>query len=134
MGKALGNINIEMVARAYEGLAFVIEGKISRGMRCLDEATTAIVAGEMTDIDATCTACCCLIYACEQVRDYERAPQWCERLEALARRWSYHTMFSVCRTYYAGLLIGQGDWDKAEAELTSGPHPRPGQSTRCIHR
>jgi ATP/maltotriose-dependent transcriptional regulator MalT len=28
-------------------------------------------------------------------------------------------MFSVCRTYYAGLLIWQGAWDKAEAELTA---------------
>jgi LuxR family transcriptional regulator, maltose regulon positive regulatory protein len=122
LGRSLGDINIEMLALAYEGVAWVSQGMISAGMRCLDEAATAVVAGEMTNIDAACTACCCLIYACEQVRDYERAAQWCERLEALAKRWSYPMMFSVCRTYYAGLLIWQGTWDKAEAELAAAIH------------
>lgn len=122
LGRSLGDINIEMLALAYEGVALVSQGRISAGMRCLDEAATAVVAGEMTDIDAACTACCCLIYACEQVRDYERAAQWCERLEAIATRWSYPMMFSVCQTYYAGLFIWQGAWDKAEAALVAAIH------------
>jgi DNA-binding CsgD family transcriptional regulator len=119
LGRELREINLEMLALAYKGLALVFQGTINEGMGCLDEATTAIVAGEMTDLDAVCTACCCLIYACEQVRDYERAAQWCERLTALAKRWSYQAMFSMCRTYYASLLVGQGVWSKAEAELTA---------------
>ena len=65
-----------MLALAYNGLALVLQGTVEEGMGCLDEATAAAVAGEMADIDAACTACCCLIYACEQVRDYERAAQW----------------------------------------------------------
>lgn len=122
LGRSLRDINIEMLALAYEGVALVSQGRLSAGMRRLDEATTAVVAGEMTDIDAACTTRCCLIYACEQVRDYERAAQWCARLEELANRWSYPMMFSVCRTYYAGLLIRQGAWTKAEAELTTAIH------------
>lgn len=117
MGKALGDIDLEMLALACEGLALVGQGMIGEGMRRLDEATLAAVAGEMSDIDATCTACCCLLFACEWTRDYERAVQWIERLKELATRWAHPTLFYFCRTHYAGLLVGQGAWAEAEAEL-----------------
>jgi DNA-binding CsgD family transcriptional regulator len=118
LGKALGVLDLEMLALAYEGAALVDLGRIDEGMRCLDEATVAAVAGEMRDIDATCTACCCLINACEKTRDVERAAQWCAQLEELARRWSYRAMFVLCRSHYAGVLIWRGAWAEAEAELT----------------
>ena len=117
LGKAQGNIDLEMLALAYEGLALVSLGRVAEGMRCLDEATVAAVTGEMSDIDATCTACCCLIYACEKTRDVERAAQWCTKLEELSKRWSYRLMFTLCRAHYAGVLIWRGAWAEAEAEL-----------------
>jgi DNA-binding CsgD family transcriptional regulator len=118
LGRALGDVDIEMLALAYEGAALVDLGEVGDGMRCLDEATVAAVAGEMRDIDATCTACCCLIYACEKTRDYERAVQWCAQLEELSQRWSYRAMFALCRSHHAGVLIWRGAWTEAEAELT----------------
>ena len=71
----------------------------------------------MTDPDAIVTTCCYLISACERVRDYDRAAQWCERALVLATRWSYRFMFAYCRTHYAGVLIWRGAWPEAEAEL-----------------
>jgi len=117
LGRDLANIDLEMLALAYEGLALVSIGKVAEGMRCLDEATVAAVTGEMGDIDATCTACCCLILACEKTRDLERAAQWCAQLEELARRASYRLMFALCRTHYAGVLIWRGAWEGAENVL-----------------
>jgi LuxR family transcriptional regulator, maltose regulon positive regulatory protein len=117
LGNAFGDMNLQMLALACEGFALVGQGMIGEGMRRLDEATLAAVAGEMTDIDATCTACCCLIFACEWVRDYERVAQWINRLKALAARWSHPTLFSFCRIHHAGLLIALGTWADAEAEL-----------------
>ena len=32
-------------------------------------------------------ACCYLIAACERIRDYERAVQWCDRLKAFCAKW-----------------------------------------------
>ena len=49
LGTTLRDINLEMLALAYKGLALVIQGAIDEGMRYLDEATTAIIAGEMTE-------------------------------------------------------------------------------------
>ena len=106
-----------MLAQASLGFAMVCEGDIAEGMRLLDEATAAAVAGEMTDPDAIVTTCCYLISACERVRDYDRAAQWCDRAIRLADRWSYRFMFAYCRTHYAGVLIWRGAWPEAEAEL-----------------
>jgi ATP/maltotriose-dependent transcriptional regulator MalT len=114
---SLGVIDLEMLAQASLGFATVCEGDIAEGMRLLDEATTAAVAGEMTDPDAIVTTCCYLISACERVRDYDRAAQWCDRAIRLADRWSYRFMFAYCRSHYAGVLIWRGAWSEAEAEL-----------------
>jgi ATP/maltotriose-dependent transcriptional regulator MalT len=73
----------------------------------------------MTDPDACASTCCFLIYACERVRDYDRAVQWCAYLQELATRWNYPLMFSECRAHYAGILIWRGDWAEAEATLAA---------------
>lgn len=117
LGKSLGDTGLEMLALANDGVSLVAQGKISEGMRQLDEATLAAVTGEMADIDATCTTCCCLIFACEMTRDFERAAQWVEQLRALAAQWSHPTMFTFCRVHYAGFLIWHGSWAEAEVAL-----------------
>ena len=116
-GRTLGGIDLEMFGLALEGLARVCAGDIVEGMRCLDESTTAAVSGEMTDPDACACACCFMIYACERVRDYDRAAQWCIYVQELAKRWNYSLMFSLCRTQYAGILIWRGNWAEAESTL-----------------
>ena len=114
---SLGEVDLEMLAQASLGFATVCEGNVAEGMRLLDEATAAAVGGEMTDPDAIVTTCCYLISACERVRDYDRAGQWCDRAIRLADRWSYRFMFAYCRTHYAGVLIWRGAWSEAEVEL-----------------
>lgn len=116
-GRTLGVIDIEMFGLALEGWARVCAGDIAEGMRCLDEATTAAVSGELKDPDACVCSCCFMIFACDRVRDYDRAAQWCGHVQELAQRWNYALMFSLCRTQYAGVLIWRGHWAEAEATL-----------------
>lgn len=117
VAQTLDIIDLEMMALALEGLALVCEGDVAEGMRRLDEATTAAVAGEITDLDANVTTCCYLISACERVRDYDRAMQWCDKVMVVATRQVYPFMFSFCQTHYAGVLIWRGAWAEAEAIL-----------------
>lgn len=119
LARSLGAVDLEMLAQALEGFARASAGDVPAGMRLLDEATAAAVAGDMTDLDAIVTTCCYLIYACERVRDYERAAQWCDRVMQISARWSYRLMFSLCRTHYASVLIWRGAWLEAERELTA---------------
>jgi DNA-binding CsgD family transcriptional regulator len=119
LARSLGLFDLEMLALALEGLTLVSNGQVGEGMRRLDESTTAALAGEVADPDAIVTTCCYLIYACVRVRDFDRAAQWCAKVEQASRRWSYRSMLSVCRGHYAAVLIWRGHWQKAEAELTT---------------
>jgi ATP/maltotriose-dependent transcriptional regulator MalT len=64
-------------------------------------------------------ACCYLIAACERIRDYERAVQWCDRLKAFCAKWGLRPLFAVCRTQYASVCLWRGAWEEAERELIS---------------
>jgi DNA-binding NarL/FixJ family response regulator len=118
-GRRFGVPELEMVGLGIEGRAMVSEGDLREGMRRLDEATAAALAGNATILVCVAWACCYLIAACEHVLDYERAGQWCERVGAFCERAGIAHLLGICRTKYAGVLMWQGRWEEAEAELTS---------------
>lgn len=117
VGRSVGAVEFEMVGVGLEGLARVMQGDVDEGMRLIDEAVAAVVAGELKDPTIAAGACCYLIVACERVRDFDRAAQWCHYLEELSRRWRFRHMFALCQTYYAGVLIERGAWDECEEVL-----------------
>jgi DNA-binding NarL/FixJ family response regulator len=117
--RAAGSIDLEMLGRALQGLALVSSGAVTEGMRALDEVNTAVVAGEMQDLVAIALASCYMISACDRVRDYDRAVQWCTRLKAFCAKWGLRPLFAVCRTQYASICMWRGTWLEAEQELTS---------------
>ena len=119
VGRAAGSIDYEMLGRSLQGLALVASGAVAEGMRLLDEVNTAIVAGELTDQIAIGLSSCYLIAACERVRDYDRAVQWCARLKAFCEKWGLRPLFAVCRTQYASICLWRGTWLEAEQELTA---------------
>jgi DNA-binding NarL/FixJ family response regulator len=119
LGRELGEIDVEMTAVALDGLARVSQGEIAEGMARLDEATTAATAGDMHDPMAIGFSCCYLIFACERVRDFDRAGQWCERVARWAEGLNNRGFLSVCRTHYGTVLVLRGDWEGAETELTA---------------
>ncbi|HEY6214791.1 MAG TPA: hypothetical protein VIW45_21000, partial [Vicinamibacterales bacterium] len=87
VAREVGNVDLEMLGRAVQGLALVASGAVAEGMRLLDEVNAAVVAGELTDLVAIGLSSCYLIAACERVRDYDRAVQWCTRLKAFCAKW-----------------------------------------------
>ena len=119
IGQALGAVDYEMVGRALHGFARVTAGSVAEGLQELDEVNAAVLAGEMTDRVLIGVACCYLIAACERIRDYERAVQWCDRLKAFCTTWGLRPLFAVCRTQYASVCMWRGAWEEAERELTS---------------
>jgi DNA-binding NarL/FixJ family response regulator len=85
----------------------------------LDEAVAAALSGEAELLVCVAWACCYLIAACEQVRDYDRAGEWCERVGEFCERHGIALPLSVCKAKYAGVLTWQGRWEEAEDELQS---------------
>jgi LuxR family maltose regulon positive regulatory protein len=138
ISKSLQNVDGEMVAEALKGFILVVEGNVSEGMPLLDDATLLAVTSEKGDIKFTTITCCYLIDACERIRDYERASQWCTNVKELCKRWNYRAMFANCRMKYAGVLIWSGEWQEAEEELLSASTElkklRPVQVNACTVR
>jgi ATP/maltotriose-dependent transcriptional regulator MalT len=119
IGAEIGYEDVQVVARSLEGGALVQEGAVDEGMRRLDESAAAATAGEIDDLMWIGKVCCNLIAACERVGDVERATQWCDEVKEFAQRWELRTLFNVCRTQYAAVLLQQGTWTEAEQELTA---------------
>jgi DNA-binding NarL/FixJ family response regulator len=119
VGRALKLVDLDVGALALEGLAFVMAGDPAAAQPCLDEAMTAIIGGELTDLPLIGQTSCHLIAACERMHDYDRAAQWCERLKALTTRWRIPPLFAICRALYAGLCLSRGAWNDAETELSA---------------
>ena len=138
IGQAIGAIDHELVGRALHGFARVTTGRVTEGLREIDEVSAAILAGELRDRVLTGLAGCYLIAACDRVRDHERAVQWCDRLKEYSRKWGLKPLFAVCRTQYASICMWRGDWEAAERELTNACDElaicRPGMTTDGLAR
>jgi LuxR family transcriptional regulator, maltose regulon positive regulatory protein len=138
VAQAAGSIDLEMLGRAVAGLALVASGSVAEGMRSLDEAAAAIIAGEMNDRVVIGLCGCYLIAACERVRDHDRAVQWCRRLKEYCLKWGLRPLFAVCRTQYASICLWRGTWLEAEQELCAASEElaasRPGMKGDALVR
>jgi DNA-binding NarL/FixJ family response regulator len=136
--RAAGNLDLEMLGRAVQGLALVSSGAVAEGMRLLDEVNAAVVAGEMHDLLAIGLSCCYMVAACDRVRDYDRALQWVTRLKAFCMKWGLRPLFAVCRTQYASICMWRGTWIEAEQELVAASDElaasRPGMTSDGLVR
>ncbi len=110
-------LDAQMMGLALEGLTLVGSGEIDEGLRRLDEATVAAVGGELESYKAISGICCFMIFACERVRDLERARQWCEQYMAYCERNGMPGYLAFCRAHHASVLEARGRWAEAEAEL-----------------
>ena len=117
IARRLGIVDMEMLGLSLEGLARVTAGDVAEGIRCLDEGTAAIVAGDMTDANAMATTICYMMDACDRIRDYDRAAQWCARALELIPVIRMPEIMAVCRPHYAVVLMWRGEWAEAESQL-----------------
>ncbi|HEX5025154.1 MAG TPA: LuxR C-terminal-related transcriptional regulator [Agriterribacter sp.] len=119
INKSVGSIDGYMMAEAMKGFILTTEGKMKEGMALLDEATLMATTEQAKNINFVALTCCMLIEACERVRDFERAGQWCNKVKEICTRWQFDAMFSSCRNLYASVLVWKGQWQDAENELTA---------------
>ena len=119
LSKSLNNVEGIMIAKAFIGFIWVTEGKISEGIKLLDEATILATTDASLDFNLVTVTCCFLIDACGRIRDYERAGQWCKQVKEISIKRNHKAMFANCRNLYASLLVYRGDWKEAEEELTA---------------
>jgi LuxR family transcriptional regulator, maltose regulon positive regulatory protein len=116
-GHELGVSDLEMFSLAAEGLALVSAGAVPDGLARLDEAVAAALGGDYEQLVLAGWTCCLMIDACERVRDYDRAAQWCQKVEEFSRARRIDFVRGRCRAYYGAIVGWHGDWTACEREL-----------------
>ena len=110
-----GDRDLEFDAMALLGDAYVAVGRVTEGMRLLDQAMAAVTSGEVVGVGPAGEIYCRLLSACERATDVRRAEQW---LGAATRFEAWGDFVPpTCRTHYGGILIALGRWEEAEHEL-----------------
>ncbi len=117
IARRFGDSDLEFDALSLLGESNVVAGHVGEGMKLLDQAMTAVSAGEVVGVVPVGDIYCRLLSACEAVCDVPRAEQWM----AVAGRFGAWSDFvsPVCRTHYGGILVSIGRWDEAEKQLTT---------------
>jgi DNA-binding CsgD family transcriptional regulator len=116
IARRFGDLDLEVWALSEQGRGLVSLGDVEAGLAMLDEAVAAATAGGRNLIIVG-DACCNMLSACDRAADFARAVQWCEVVDAFARRYNAITIFHYCRVVYCGVLIATGRWDEATHEL-----------------
>jgi LuxR family maltose regulon positive regulatory protein len=109
--------DVGALALALHGQAKVKQGRLGEGMSLLDEALASAIGGEFSDPQWFYFTCCCMIDACDGVRDYSRSLEWCGRLREFCMRWRVRAFLTTCRIKYTGALLWRGEWEQCETEL-----------------
>jgi len=123
--------DLAAMGRLGRGQALLALGERSRGVALLDEAMTAVIAGDVAPINSGIVYCA-VIEACQGIFDLRRAQEWTAALE----RWweSQPDMVPFrgnCLVYRAELLRIHGAWSEAASEAQrardwlSRPPPEP---------
>jgi ATP/maltotriose-dependent transcriptional regulator MalT len=115
IARRYGDKDLEFDAIALLGEAYVAAGRVTEGMRLLDQAMAAVSSGEVVRVGPAGEIYCRLLSACERAVDVRRAEQW---LTAATRFEAWGDFVPpTCRMHYGGILIALGRWDEAEGEL-----------------
>jgi len=117
LAKRFADADLGFDALAYTGLMLVEEGRVTDGMRHLDEAAAAARGGEVVSPVVSGEIYCKLLVACETTLDVRRAEEWHPVVAPLGTRPSQAWASAICRTHFAGILVVAGRWEEAEEEL-----------------
>jgi ATP/maltotriose-dependent transcriptional regulator MalT len=116
---AWGDGDLEVFSLSVVGRGLLAAGRHDEGMQLLEEAMAAASAGRVRNLHTLGEAYCNLIMACATSGDWERATEWCERVDEFARTSEVMPLFGVCRTVHADVLLATGRWSEAERALES---------------
>lgn len=112
-----GDDDLEVFALSVLGRADLAAGKVAEGFAELDEAMAAATAGRIRNPHTLGDAYCNLIIASTAAGDWERASEWCARVDDYATTSGINVLNGVCRTVHADVLAASGRWQEAEDSL-----------------
>jgi ATP/maltotriose-dependent transcriptional regulator MalT len=116
IGRRFHDPDVLALAIHTSGLIAIAQGRETEGVAMLDEAMTAVVAGELSSF-FTGVVYCNVIGACLELADVRRAGEWSEAARAWCESLPPESPYpGLCRINRAEVARLRGAWAEAEAE------------------
>jgi DNA-binding CsgD family transcriptional regulator len=116
LGERFNEPDLVASARHMQGRAAINLGRVSQGVKLLDETMLSVVAGELSPI-ITGLMYCSIIDACREAYDLNRAREWTAAMSRWCDRQGGMVAFAgTCVVHRAEILCLQGAWADAIAE------------------
>ena len=116
IGHRFRDSDVLALAIHTNGLIAIAQGREPEGVALLDEAMTAVVAGELSSY-FTGVVYCNVIAACLELADVRRAGEWSEAARAWCESLPPESPYpGLCRINRAEVASLRGAWAEAEAE------------------
>lgn len=113
IGERFGEPDLVAFARQLEGRALMRQGRISDGMRLLDEVMLSATSGEMSPF-VTGLLYCSVIATCQQVYALDRAREWTAVLTDWCEQQPQAVSFTgTCLVHRAEIMQVGGAWSEA---------------------
>ncbi len=115
IGRRAGDRDLQALALQDRGRVLVTLGRVNEGMALVDEAMTAVAAGELTP-RTTGRAYCNMMSTCERLGDYGRAAEWHRAADNWCEPHADSGYPGICRVHQAGILRLRGALTEAEQQ------------------
>jgi DNA-binding CsgD family transcriptional regulator len=116
IAESFADADLRAEARQAQGRALFLQGDVLSGLKILDEAMLAVVAGELSPI-MTGLMYCGVIDACQQVHALGRAREWTAVLSTVCEQQPEMVAFNgACLVHRAEIMRLQGAWPEALIE------------------
>jgi DNA-binding CsgD family transcriptional regulator/tetratricopeptide (TPR) repeat protein len=116
MAESFNDADLLAAARHAQGRALIRQGDVVSGLKCLDEAMLAVVAGELLPI-MTGLLYCSVIGTCRQIYAWGRACEWTAAFSYLCEQQPEMVAFTgACLVHRAEMMQLQGAWPESLAE------------------
>jgi tetratricopeptide (TPR) repeat protein len=103
------------IGRVAEARLYILDGEVERGLAMLDEAGTALVAGDLDPL-STGVVYCELVCALQGLAQYDLAEEWTEAMERWSHTNAIGSLRGRCRVHRAEIMRLRGRCREAEAE------------------
>lgn len=135
-GRRFGDTDLMAMGMHAEGRLTIYNGRVADGLRLLDEAMIAVIAGEVSPVFSGIIYCSS-IEACQEISDFGRAGQWTHALTTWCDQQSGLVAYTgQCAVHRGQLMRLHGAYNDALQELdhaarryrAAGGHPAIGQA------
>ena len=115
IARRVGDRDLETLALQDRGRGLIALGRVTEGLALIDEAMTAVSAGELTP-HTTGRAYCNMMSTCDRLGDIGRALEWSDAARGWLVSHADSAFPGVCRVFRAGMLRKRGALAEAERE------------------